>query len=472
MKLIMAFKIITAGIWLVALAVGGEARAQAQAGPWLSAAPPSPAPVVISPNLAATPPAPVAISPNPAAAPPSGSAGAPPGPAVELPPEQDMPQMSLPRESAIENPLRHESAPSATALGGYGELTLNAPGNGPAIIDLRRLVVFIGHNFTDRIRFYSELEVEHAVASSDDRGEFEVEQAYLDDLGSGHLNLRAGLIIMPVGIINVYHEPPTFNGVDRPDVDTLVIPSTWREPGFGVFGEIREGLAYQLYLVNGFDSHGFTAASGIADGHQEAQLAHARDFGGVARLTYEPRLATIFGASAYASTSGDTWHETVGNVPLLLLEADGRTRHRGFEARGEVAILFIGDAGALDAALAAVAATAGDPAPAPVASQLRGAYLDVGYDLLRVLAPGAEATLTLFGRFDYANTQASVPAGFVADASLIRYTYTLGLLYRPIQQIGIKLDYRRHELGGASGDGNLGIDAGFNEVAAALTWMF
>ena len=68
-------------------------------------------------------------------------------------------------------------------------------------------------------------------------------------------------MIMPVGIINVYHEPPTFNGVDRPAVDTYVIPSTWREAGVGIFGELREGVRYQLYLVNGFNANGFTAES-------------------------------------------------------------------------------------------------------------------------------------------------------------------------------------------------------------------
>ncbi len=436
--------------------------------------------LVTAPAFAQTPP-PDAQTPPPANGPaapaqtPPATPSTPPaaaaGPAVEVPAEEDMPQMALPRESAIENPLRREAATSPTALGGYGELTLNAPANGPAIIDLRRLVVFIGHNFTDRLRFYSELEVEHAVASSDDAGEFEVEQAYLDGLVSGHFNLRAGLLIMPVGIINVYHEPPTFHGVDRPDVDTLVIPSTWREPGVGVFGEIAEGLEYQLYLVNGFDAHGFTAESGIAEGHQEAQFAHARDFGAVARLSYEPRLATILGVSAYGSKSGDTLTDTVGNVPLWLFEADARTRYRGFTARGEVAVLFIGDAGALDTALAAAATAAGEPVPAPVASQLRGAYLDVGYDVLRLLAPATAQDLSVFGRFDYANTQASVPSGFLADAALIRYTYTLGLLYRPIPQIGVKLDYRRHELGGPGGRGEI-ADSGFNEVAAALTWMF
>src|SRR5450432_2642655 len=269
MKLRIAFKINVARADLVCVALGGLVAVVLSGRTAFAQIPPTPPPLV--------PPGTEA----PMAPPPTA-------PAVDLPPEQDMPQMSLPRESAIENPLRREAAASPTAIGGYGELTLNAPSNSPAVIDLRRLVLFVGHNFSDRIRFYSELEVEHAVASSDDRGEFEVEQAYLDGLFSRHFNLRAGLIIMPVGIINVYHEPPTFNGVDRPDVDTLVIPSTWREAGFGIFGELAPALSYQLYVVSSFDANRFTAEAGIREGHQEAQLASASDYGAVLRLTYEP----------------------------------------------------------------------------------------------------------------------------------------------------------------------------------------
>src|SRR4029077_5408389 len=98
-------------------------------------------------------------------------------------------------------------------------------------------------------RFYSEVEVEHAISSAEDAGEVEIEQAYLDGLVSRRFNLRAGLLLMPVGIINVYHEPPTFNGVDRPEVDTLIIPSTWREPGFIVVGELVTGIGYELSFV-------------------------------------------------------------------------------------------------------------------------------------------------------------------------------------------------------------------------------
>jgi hypothetical protein len=98
-----------------------------------------------------------------------------------------------------------------------------------------------------------------------------------------------------------------------------------------------------------------------------------------------------------------------------------------------------------------------------VASQLRGGYVEAGYDLLRLLAPGTTQDVTAFFRYDYANTQAAVAAGFTANPALIRYTETVGLVYRPIPEVGIKADYRRHEFGAGPS---------YNELATALTWMF
>src|SRR4029077_8014894 len=126
--------------------------------------------------------------------------------------------------------------------------------------------------------------------------------------------------------ININHEPPSFNGVDRPDVDDVVIPTTWREPGIGIFGALAEGVHYQLYVVDGFDANGFTAASAIREGHQEAELAYAGDAGAVGRVDYEPVLGTVLGASAYGATSGNSLRDTVGRVPVGLFEVDARTR--------------------------------------------------------------------------------------------------------------------------------------------------
>ena len=387
-------------------------------------------------------------------------------PTIQVAPEQEQPATSLTREAPVENALGVAQAPVGSAIGGYGELTLNAPfGDGAAsqssTIDLRRVVLFFGHNFTERLRFYSELEIEHAVSSSEDQGEVEIEQAFLDGLVTRGLNLRGGVILMPVGIVNVYHEPPTFNGVDRPDVDQFVVPSTWREPGIGIFGELTPTLRYQLYLVNGMNANGFTAESAIREGHQEAQLAYAGDVGAVGRLDWEPHAGTVLGFSAYTATSSNHLPSSVGRVPVTLLEADARFRRGGFSARAELAFLFIGDASELNTALAAMPDA--DTNALPVSSQSRGGYVEAAYDLLRLLAPERSESLTLFGRFDYVDTQADVPAGFDARKEFVRYTPTFGLTFKPIPQIALKLDYRRHEFGAGPG---------YNEIASAITWMF
>jgi hypothetical protein len=355
---------------------------------------------------------------------------------------------------------QHASGP-ATVLSSYGEVNYNRPTRHSenAQADLRRFVLGLQHRFSPTTKLVSEVEVEHAVSSADDAGEVEIEQAYVDGLLSRRLNLRAGLILMPVGIINIYHEPPTFNGVDRPEVDTLVIPSTWREPGFGIFGQIGTALSYQLYIVNGMNANGFSAEAAVADGHQEGMLAHARDFGAVGRLSFEPMLATVFGLSGYFATAGNTLRSTVGRVPVGLVEADARTRYKGFTARAELALLFIGDTVGLNQALAAE----NPDASLPVAKRSQGGYLEAGYDFLRLIAPASDQSVTLFGRYDYVNTQANVDPAFTADQTLIRHIFTAGLVYRPIPHIAVKGDYRRHWFGAGPG---------YNELAAALAWMF
>jgi hypothetical protein len=384
------------------------------------------------------------------------------GPTIELPaPDAKEPKLALPRETAIDTPLGDGPVLRGSAFGGYGELTLNAPKGSAAVLDLRRVVLFFGHNFNDHFRFYSELEVEHAVASSGDKGEFEVEQAYLDALIDRRINLRGGLVLMPAGIINIFHEPPSFNGVDRPDVDTYVIPTTWREPAIGIFGEIAEGLRYQAFLVNGFNANGFTADSAIREGHQEAQFARAGDFGGIVRLDYEPILGANVGMSGYLATSGNSLRATVGRVPVGLIDADLKVKRGALTLRAEIAFLFIGDAAALDQALAN-----GSPdqmAQGPVASQSRGAYVELGYDLLNIIVPDTEQALVLFGRWDYADTQAQVPDGFTKRPELRRQTGTVGLVYRPIPEIGLKADLRHHVYGAGPA---------VDEFASAITWMF
>ena len=135
--------------------------------------------------------------------------------------------------------------PRTGPISGYMEMHLNAPldrVDGDPILDFHRFVLLFSHSFSDRLRFVGELEVEHAfVEGLEDAGEVELEQAYIDVLLKPALNFRAGMLLVPVGIINERHEPPVFHGVERPFVDTVIVPTTWFEAGAGVHGASDRG---------------------------------------------------------------------------------------------------------------------------------------------------------------------------------------------------------------------------------------
>jgi hypothetical protein len=351
-------------------------------------------------------------------------------------------------------------------------LTLNAPSNASTVVDLRRLVLFFGHNFNRHLRFYGELEAEHAVTSSDDEGEFEIEQAFLDYVQWRWLNFRAGVIIVPAGIVNVYHEPPTFNGVDRPLTDQIIIPSTWREPGAGVFGEVA-GLRYQAYAVNGFNASGFSASLGLREGHQEAQLALGRDWGIAARVDYllpflyKYRVSAdvgVFFYYAHADQGQAKFRGPGGDaIPVTMVEADARLRTRGLELRAEIASVFIGGVHRLNLALANDAAAAMEPFDGPVARQLLGGYLELGYDVLHPLRLRWGTQLVPFLRYEHVDTQYDVPADLVRAPGNRRDIITCGLTLRPLAEIAVKLDYQHF-----FSDSGPGVDS-YN---AGLAFMF
>src|SRR6266404_5395527 len=127
-------------------------------------------------------------------------------------------------------------------VAGYMDFHVNRDSGQPFRPDFHRFVLLFGHSFSDRIKFWSELELEHSfVEGGEATGEVALEQAYLDFLIKPWFNLRAGMMLTPVGIVNERHEPPAFNGVERPFVETLIIPSTWNELGLGITGDLGRG---------------------------------------------------------------------------------------------------------------------------------------------------------------------------------------------------------------------------------------
>ena len=135
---------------------------------------------------------------------------------------------------------------STVTVGAYGEILYNQPEDSNGELDVQRLVLLFGYRFNDKTQFITEIEVEHVE-------EVFVEQAFVNYNVAPNVNLRGGLMLVPMGIINEFHEPTTFNGTERPAVDNVIVPTTWREIGLGVTGRFNSiSLGYQAYYVQRF----------------------------------------------------------------------------------------------------------------------------------------------------------------------------------------------------------------------------
>ena len=191
--------------------------------------------------------------------------------------------------SAVEQISLAPAASSKTTLGGYGEVHYNNlakdDGSGDKNeVDFHRFVLFTSHQFTDSIRFFSELEVEHSIAGDGQVGEVELEQAFIEWDISANQSAKAGLFLMPIGIINETHEPNTFYGTERNNVEKNIIPATWWEAGAALNGELAQGLSYDIAAHSGlFMDDGEYKPR---DGRQKVGKAKADDMAFTGRLKY------------------------------------------------------------------------------------------------------------------------------------------------------------------------------------------
>jgi hypothetical protein len=325
-----------------------------------------------------------------------------------------------------------------TTIGGYGEVHyLNPTGpDTPAEVNVARFVVYLAHTFSEKIASRSELEVEDAkVEGGEEGGEVALEQLYLDYSLSPAATIRAGLVLPPIGILNETHEPPTFNGVERPAFDHDVIPSTWRDIGVGVLGTLpgSAGLSYRVYLLNGLVANGFTAEEGIRGGRQEGKEATFANPSLTGRLEWARPGLRIGGSFWYGGTTAADPALGSGRFDnaVALVSADARYDIGAFMFRGIVANVSIADADQINTAFGG-----------QVGSRIAGGYVEGGYNLMRTLAPASAQQLNAFVRHERFNTQAGVPAGVTRDDALARRITTVGLSYKPVYNVVFKGDYQ------------------------------
>ncbi|HEX4952735.1 MAG TPA: hypothetical protein VF017_05000 [Thermoanaerobaculia bacterium] len=347
------------------------------------------------------------------------------------------------------------------SIGGYGEMLYQgfddtrddgARSGRTDELDFLRAVFYFGYKFDSKWLFNSEVEYEHA--STGEGGEVSVEFAYLDYLHRPELNFRAGMVLLPVGFVNELHEPTVYLGAKRPDVERVILPTTWRENGLGLFGDVGD-FSYRAYLVNGMDASGFTA-SGIRGGRQKGALAKAEDLALVARLDWHGVPGLTVGASAYRGDSGQGLTTAAGagiDATTTILEGHAEWRYRGLELRGLWVKAEIDDVAALNARLGLSGANS-------VGEELSGTYLQAGWDVLSVFGSG-QAALIPYARWETFDTQSAVPAGFLRGAARDVESLTVGVAWKPIDRIVFKADYQDYDNGAGTGVDQVNVALGY-----------
>jgi hypothetical protein len=319
----------------------------------------------------------------------------------------------------------------SSALSGYMDFHFNNREHEDPVIDFHRFVLLFTHSFSDRVRFVSELELEHSLVGEGAEGELELEQAYIDFLLARELNFRAGMLLVPVGIINERHEPPVFHGVERPFVDDVIVPSTWFDAGAGIHGEIGQGLRYRAYVMAPLDASGFTADQGIRDGRQKGAESTVRNIATTGRVEYVGLPGLWTGVSFWRGKTGFAFPRIESQVTLG--EVDARYRVGELEARAQYAHVWLDGMGELNRSLR----VANQPG-ANIARQIRGFYLEASYFVLPNPAPREAAVFVRYENFD---TQYRMPAGFQRLQQFDRDAWVVGFSYYPDPDVVLKLDY-------------------------------
>ena len=332
------------------------------------------------------------------------------------------------------------------SIGGYGEVHYNQQISGKerynGKMDVHRMVMFFGYQFNEKTSFVTEIEYEHVK-------ELYVEQAFLNYNIKPNTSIRGGLMLVPMGIVNEYHEPTTFNGVERPSVDKYIVPTTWREIGVGVTGRLANApLKYQLYIMNGFNgfdgSGKLRGSDGLRKGRQKGaestftspSLSAKVDYYGIKGLNLG--LSGYFGKTQSSEFNGldkdNDFAEAVADstrVGISMLGLDFRYKVDALQLKGQYIHSYINDVKEYN-----------DKTGKDLGKQMQGYYVEAGYDLLH----GKEQSLVPFVRYESYNTHHKVD-GITANKTYDREDWFVGLSYHLAKGAVVKVDYQRFKDG-------------------------
>ena len=336
---------------------------------------------------------------------------------------------------------------SKLLVGGYGEVHYNQPLSGDTYnngkLDVHRVVMLLGYNFNEKTQFISEIEYEHVK-------EVYVEQAFLQYKLNNAINFRGGLMLVPMGIINEYHEPTTFNGVERPLIDNTITPTTWREIGFGISGTILSAsLKYQAYVMNGFNGYDGSAklsgAKGMRSGRQKGAESFVSSPNFAGKIEYFGIRGLNLGVSAYLGKTQSKLYNGIDKdddaavamadssvVGISMLGLDARYSISGLQLRGQLYYASLSNTDEYNTF------TATDGSLNDVGSAMIGYYAEAAYNVFHTV--DTELQLTPFVRYEFLNTHSSVENNIAKNAAYEKTAFTTGLTLALTKGAVVKTD--------------------------------
>lgn len=349
-----------------------------------------------------------------------------------------------------------EPAESATRLFGYGEISFSRPQDAAqAQATVGRVVLGLGHQFNERTKIVTELEVENAVVSADDQGEVAIEQAYVEHQINDGLAVKAGLYLIPLGYLNESHEPPNYFGVKRNFVETAIIPTTWREIGIGLTGSTDFGLRWDAGVTTGFDLTKWDATdaealeSPLGAVHQEGQFAKAGNLALYGALNYNGQPGLNVGGGVFIGDVAQKQPDFASpNARLTLAEAHARWTPGNWDLSALYAIGSFSNVEQFNLT------QVGNPYPVP--KRFDGWYAQAGY---KAWAQGDYALLP-FVRYEQFNTarkydDALAQFGYAAQPT--EAVVTAGASFKLHPQVVLKADYQWFRENSSRDMFNLGI---------------
>ena len=302
-----------------------------------------------------------------------------------------------------------------TSLGGYGELhydmkeTNDNTGEEIGKLDFHRFIFYIKHQFSPKWSMMSEIEIEHnMVYSVGDGGYLAMEQAHLN-YWNGTWGWQGGVILVPAGIINEYHEPPTFMSVERPEYDKYIIPTTWFDNGFAFYGSMSD-FNWKVAFTGDLDGDAISSSKALRSARMKGVSSSATSWVKTIQASWTGMEGLKVGGSM---TTNDAPKDDGTSIGVTLTEFNGTYMANNIYARMEYGMIDYTDAGDLKSS--------------------SGYYFDIGYDIGDLVGCGEESNLYIWTRLSTYSTDDD-------DTSTEKEISLYGVTYKPMNNLSFKFE--------------------------------